>query len=196
MTEQKSQSERPESGPREIAGINDWLREHVTTPGANRVVMTAGIAAVIGDVALVQGFRQQAELMRPSATSTSLIGAMTPMASTTWARSSSRKRNACGRSTTITSISPPAPRIRATRSRPFVSLPLCEPMSDETPRAPVFKRRGPLPSHVRLLILQRCGAPVDHASSVISRSGMTGDRQRHRLADRVCPPRQRLGRAP
>ena len=64
MAEQTPQSERLESGPREIARHNDWLREHITSPGTNRVVMTIGIAALIGDVALFRGFRKRAELLR------------------------------------------------------------------------------------------------------------------------------------
>ncbi|KRB93226.1 DUF3768 domain-containing protein [Sphingomonas sp. Root720] len=64
MAKQTPQSERPEGGPRKIARLNDWLREHITSPGANRVVMTAGIAALIGDVTLFRGFHKRAELMR------------------------------------------------------------------------------------------------------------------------------------
>jgi hypothetical protein len=64
MTEQTSQSERRASGPREIARLNDLLRETITTPGHNRVVITIGIAALIGDVALFRGFRKRAELLR------------------------------------------------------------------------------------------------------------------------------------
>jgi hypothetical protein len=63
MAEQMPQSERA-GGPREIARLNDWLREHITNPGNNRVVMTAGIADLVGDVALFRGFRKRAELMR------------------------------------------------------------------------------------------------------------------------------------
>lgn len=64
MTEQTPQSERPARGPAEIARLNDLLREHITTPGHNRVVMTIGIATLIGDVALFRGFRKRAELLR------------------------------------------------------------------------------------------------------------------------------------
>lgn len=64
MAEQMPQSERADGGPREIARLNDWLREHITSPGNNRVVMTAGIADLVGDVALFRGFRKRAELMR------------------------------------------------------------------------------------------------------------------------------------
>ena len=64
MAEQTPQSERREGGPQEIARLNDGLRETITNPGTNRVVMTAGVAALIGDVALFRGFRKRAELMR------------------------------------------------------------------------------------------------------------------------------------
>lgn len=64
MTEQTPQSERPASGASEIAGLNDLMREHITTPGHNRAVMTIGIAALVGDVALFRGFRKRAELLR------------------------------------------------------------------------------------------------------------------------------------
>ena len=64
MTEQTHQSGRPEGGPREIARLNDWLRENLTAPGPNRVMMTIGISALIGDVALFRGFRKRAELLR------------------------------------------------------------------------------------------------------------------------------------
>ena len=64
MTEQTPQSERPQGGPREIARLNDQLRENITNPGNNRVVMTIGIAALVGDVALFRGFRKRAELLR------------------------------------------------------------------------------------------------------------------------------------
>ena len=64
MAEQMPQSERANGGPREIAGLNDWLREHITSPGNNRVLMTAGIVDLVGDVALFRGFRKRAELMR------------------------------------------------------------------------------------------------------------------------------------
>ena len=64
MAEQTPQSERADGGPREIARLNDWLREHITSPGNNHVLMTAGIADLVGDVALFRGFRKRAELMR------------------------------------------------------------------------------------------------------------------------------------
>lgn len=64
MAEQTPQTERSEGGAREIARVNDWLRDNITAPGANRIVMTVGIAALIGDVALFRGFRKRAELLR------------------------------------------------------------------------------------------------------------------------------------
>lgn len=64
MADQTSTSERPEGGPSEIARLNDWLREHLTSPGHNRVVMTIGIAALIGDTNIFRGFRKRAELLR------------------------------------------------------------------------------------------------------------------------------------
>ena len=64
MAEQTTQSARPETNHREIARLNDWLRDNLTSPGANRIVMTVGIAELIGDVALFRGFRKRAELLR------------------------------------------------------------------------------------------------------------------------------------
>jgi hypothetical protein len=64
MAEQMPHSDRPGRGAAEIARLNDWLREHLTAPGNNRVVMTSGIADLIGDVALFRGFRKRAELLR------------------------------------------------------------------------------------------------------------------------------------
>ena len=64
MAEQTPKSERADGGPREIARLNDSLREHITAPGNNRVVMTAGIADLVGDVALFRSFRKRAELLR------------------------------------------------------------------------------------------------------------------------------------
>lgn len=64
MAEHTPQSDRPASGAPEIARLNDWLREHITRPGNNRVVMTAGIADLIGDVSLFRGFHKRAELLR------------------------------------------------------------------------------------------------------------------------------------
>lgn len=47
-----------------IRDLNDTLRTNITNPGHNRVVMTAGVAALIGDVSLFRGFRKRAELLR------------------------------------------------------------------------------------------------------------------------------------
>ena len=64
MAEHSPEFDRPSTDHLEIARLNDWLREHITSPGHNRVVMTAGIAALIGDVALFRGFHKRAELFR------------------------------------------------------------------------------------------------------------------------------------
>ena len=64
MSEQTPPSSRREIAHDEIARLNDGLRAHLTSPGTNRVVMTAGIAELIGDVALFRGFRKRAELLR------------------------------------------------------------------------------------------------------------------------------------
>jgi hypothetical protein len=53
-----------ERRPQDIAQLNDWLRNHLTEPGHNRVVMTQGIADLIGDTAVFLGFQRQAELLR------------------------------------------------------------------------------------------------------------------------------------
>jgi len=64
MADQTSQAGQPEGGISAIASLNDWLRDNITSPGHNRVVMTIGIAALIGDTALFRGFRKRAELLR------------------------------------------------------------------------------------------------------------------------------------
>ncbi len=64
MAEQTPQSETATGDAGGIARLNDWLRAHLTAPGHNRVVMTSGIAALIGDVSLFRNFRKQAELLR------------------------------------------------------------------------------------------------------------------------------------
>jgi hypothetical protein len=64
MAEQMPQSNHAKGGVAEIARLNDWLREHLTAPGNNRVVMTSGIADLIGDVSLFRNFRKRAELLR------------------------------------------------------------------------------------------------------------------------------------
>ena len=48
----------------EIARLNDGLRASPTAPGHNRVVMTQGIAALIGDMSRYAGFHRHAELLR------------------------------------------------------------------------------------------------------------------------------------
>ncbi|MEG3178822.1 DUF3768 domain-containing protein [Sphingomonas sp. RB3P16] len=64
MAEQTHQPDRAKGGAAEISRLNDWLREHLTAPGNNRVVMTRGIADLIGDVSLFRNFRKRAELLR------------------------------------------------------------------------------------------------------------------------------------
>ncbi|PZU05993.1 DUF3768 domain-containing protein [Sphingomonas sp.] len=64
MAEDIPPAARREIGHRDIARLNDELRENITTPGANRVMMTQGIAALIGDVTLFRNFRKRAELLR------------------------------------------------------------------------------------------------------------------------------------
>ena len=64
MAEKTPQPARPQANHHEIARLNDWLRGNLTNPGANRVVMTAGIVELIGDVTLFRGFRKRAELHR------------------------------------------------------------------------------------------------------------------------------------
>jgi hypothetical protein len=47
-----------------VAQLNDELRRSIHSSGRNQVVMTAGVAALIGDVALFRGFRRRAEIIR------------------------------------------------------------------------------------------------------------------------------------
>ena len=47
-----------------IARLNDELRQNPTQPGANRVVVSSGVASLIGDTSLFRGFRKRAELLR------------------------------------------------------------------------------------------------------------------------------------
>ena len=48
-----------------IAELNDELRANITRPsGHNRITMTAGIAAMIGNVGLFRAWRKRAELIR------------------------------------------------------------------------------------------------------------------------------------
>ena len=64
MAEHLPQSEHPHGGRRTIAELNDRLRQNLTRPGSDRVMMTAGVAALIGDVSLFRGFHKRAELLR------------------------------------------------------------------------------------------------------------------------------------
>src|SRR3546814_15897210 len=47
-----------------IARLNDALRQSIHNPGINQVVMTAGVADLIGDTILFRGFQRRAELLR------------------------------------------------------------------------------------------------------------------------------------
>ncbi|WP_196221884.1 DUF3768 domain-containing protein [Sphingobium sp. CAP-1] len=47
-----------------IAALNDSLRRSICSPGRNQIVMTAGVAALVGDVSLFRGFRRRAEILR------------------------------------------------------------------------------------------------------------------------------------
>lgn len=47
-----------------VAALNDELRRSIHNPGRNQIVMTAGVAALIGEVALFRGFRRRAEIIR------------------------------------------------------------------------------------------------------------------------------------
>lgn len=47
-----------------IARLNDELRQNPTQPGANRVVVSSGVAALVGDTSLFRGFQKRAELLR------------------------------------------------------------------------------------------------------------------------------------
>lgn len=47
-----------------IATLNDELRQNPNQPGANRVVVSSGVAALIGDTSLFRGFRRRSELLR------------------------------------------------------------------------------------------------------------------------------------
>ena len=64
MAEETPETARPAYDYREIARLNDWLRANITSPGNNRVTMTIGIAALIGDVAVFRNFHRRAELLR------------------------------------------------------------------------------------------------------------------------------------
>lgn len=47
-----------------IAEFNDALRQNITSPGRNRVMITPAIVDLIGDTSLFRGFRRRAELLR------------------------------------------------------------------------------------------------------------------------------------
>lgn len=47
-----------------VAALNDALRRSIHNPGRNQIVMTAGVVALIGNVALFRGFRRRAEIIR------------------------------------------------------------------------------------------------------------------------------------
>lgn len=47
-----------------IARLNDALRQNMAAPGHHRVMMTPGVADLIGDTSLFRGFRRRAELLR------------------------------------------------------------------------------------------------------------------------------------
>lgn len=64
MAEQTPQPDRATGGASAIACLNDWLRNNIHAPGRNRVVMTRGVAELIGDVSLFRNFRKRAELLR------------------------------------------------------------------------------------------------------------------------------------
>lgn len=64
MSDQTPQTAQPASDRREIARLNDALRANITQPGANRVMMTSGIADLIGDVTVFRNFRKRADLLR------------------------------------------------------------------------------------------------------------------------------------
>ena len=64
MTHRPAEGTAKQVDPRMIAILNDGLRERLTAPGRNRVVMTQGIAAVIGDVSCYAGFHRRAALLR------------------------------------------------------------------------------------------------------------------------------------
>ncbi len=64
MAEQMPQSDRAKGGAPAIARLNDGLRDNIHAPGRNRVVMTRGVAELIGDVSLFRNFHKRAELLR------------------------------------------------------------------------------------------------------------------------------------
>ncbi|MDQ1159551.1 hypothetical protein QE385_003948 [Sphingomonas sp. SORGH_AS 950] len=64
MAEQSPHSESAKGGASPIARLNDLLRHNIHAPGRNRVMMTSGVAELIGDVSLFRNFQKRAELMR------------------------------------------------------------------------------------------------------------------------------------
>src|SRR3546814_10936810 len=52
------------SAKRALAALNDALRTDTTNPGHNRIMMTSGGAALIGDVTRFHGFQKRAKLLR------------------------------------------------------------------------------------------------------------------------------------
>lgn len=64
MAEHTPQPDRAKGGASAIACLNDWLRDNIHAPGRNRIVMTQGVAELIGDVSLFRNFRKRAELLR------------------------------------------------------------------------------------------------------------------------------------
>ena len=48
----------------QIALLNDALRDFAACPGHNRIVLTAGIGALLGDTSEFSGFRRRAALLR------------------------------------------------------------------------------------------------------------------------------------
>ncbi|MEG3162743.1 DUF3768 domain-containing protein [Sphingomonas sp. LB2R24] len=64
MAEQTPQPDRATGGASAIASLNDWLRDNIHAPGRNRVVMTRGVAELIGDVSMFRNFRKRADLLR------------------------------------------------------------------------------------------------------------------------------------
>ncbi len=64
MAEQTPQLDRAKGGAAEIARVNDWLREHLTAPGNNCIVMNSGIADFLGDDSVFRNFRKRADLLR------------------------------------------------------------------------------------------------------------------------------------
>lgn len=64
MAEQSPHSENAKGGASAIARLNDLLRHNIHAPGRDRVMMTSGVAELIGDVSLFRNFQKRAELMR------------------------------------------------------------------------------------------------------------------------------------